>query len=42
MRIRNAVKYHEQVVKKEKIEEFQNKKNENYLNDKTIQYIDKV
>ena len=42
MKIRNKVKHHEQVVKKERIEEFQNKKSENYLNDKAIQFIDKV
>lgn len=42
MKIRNAVKHHEQVVRREKIEEFHTKKSENYMNDKAIQYIDKV
>ena len=42
MKLRNAVKYHEQVVRREKIEEFRTKKSEHYMNDKAIQYIDKV
>lgn len=32
MKKRNAIKYHEQVVKKEKLSEFQNRKSDGYLN----------